>query len=87
MEDSYKLSSLDNYYAPAEGKYLELRDYIAGLPMDDSPEIFGLHVNANITFQQKITKELMDTIIIIQPRSTGGKAAKTPEEIVADMAR
>ena len=47
--------------------------------MDDSPEIFGLHVNANITFQQKITKELMDTIIVIQPRSTGGKAAKTPE--------
>ena len=29
----------------------------------------------------------MDTIIVIQPRSTGGKAAKTPEEIVADMAR
>ena len=50
MNDGYKLSSLDNYYAPAEGKYLELRDYIAGLPMDDSPEIFGLHVNANITF-------------------------------------
>ena len=28
----------------------------------------------------------MDTILIIQPRASGGKASKTPEEIVTDMA-
>lgn len=64
-----------------------MRAYIATLPLDDDPEVFGLHPNANITFQQKTTKELMDTVIMIQPRATGGKSAKTPEEVVMEMAR
>lgn len=87
LSDSYRLSRLDMYYAPPEGSYEDLRKYIDTLPLDDDPEVFGLHPNANITFQQKMTKELMDTVVMIQPRATGGKQAKTPEEIVSEMAR
>ena len=51
LSDSYRLSQLDTYYAPPEGSYEELRKYIDTLPLDDDPEVFGLHPNANITFQ------------------------------------
>lgn len=31
----------------------EVKEYISTLPLEDDPEIYGLHKNANITFQQK----------------------------------
>ena len=48
--DNYKLSNLDIYYAPPEGTLQDIKNYIENLPLDDDPEIFGLHPNANITF-------------------------------------
>lgn len=44
--------------------------YIKGLPLNDMPEIFGLHDNANITFAQNETYTLLGTIIQLQPRSS-----------------
>lgn len=87
LRDDYKLSNLDTYYAPAEGSLDQSKDYINSLPLDDDPEIFGLHPNANITFQQKTVKEFHDTIISIQPRVAGGGSALTPEEIVEKIAQ
>ncbi len=37
LDDSYRLSQLDLYYAPAEGSYEELRKYMDQLPLDDDP--------------------------------------------------
>lgn len=34
-----------------------------------------------------MVREFMDTILLIQPRISGGKAVKSSEEIVQDMAR
>lgn len=45
-------SESGKYYAPAEGSLEELKEYTRGLPVEDSPETFGLHPNADITFQQ-----------------------------------
>ena len=50
MKDDYKLAAGDIYYAPPEGKLVETQTYINSLPLDDDPEVFGLHTNANITF-------------------------------------
>jgi len=86
MNDNYKLSSLSTYYAPADGSYGELNQYIAGLPLDEDPEVFGLHSNANMEYENNTVTHFMDTILVIQPRITGGKAVKTPEEIVTEMA-
>lgn len=44
--------------------------YIKGLPLNDMPEIFGLHDNANITFAQNETYALLGAIIQLQPRSS-----------------
>lgn len=87
QNDAYKLSKLDFYYAPPEGSLNDVKNYINQLPLEDDPEVFGLHPNANITFEQKTVREFMDTILLIQPRISGGKVVKTSEEIAQDMAR
>lgn len=87
MNDNYKLSKLETYYAPPEGSFTDMLGYISTLPLDEDPEVFGLHPNANIAFEVKTVNEFMDTILLIQPRASGGAAARTPEEIVTDMAK
>jgi dynein heavy chain, axonemal len=51
MNDNYKLSKLETYYAPPEGTLESALDYIGQLPLDEDPEVFGLHTNANIAFE------------------------------------
>jgi len=86
MQDGYRLSKLDTYYAPPEGTLADALNYVSQLPLDEDPEVFGLHTNANIAFELKTVNYFMDTVLVMQPRATGGKAVKTPEEIVTDLA-
>ena len=72
MNDEYRFSSDGLYYAPKEGSVESIRQYIAQLPTDDKPDVFGLHSNASITFQQKESKALLDTIVICAGTSGGG---------------
>merc|ERR1711988_1156814 len=48
------------------------RKEVTKLPETDTPEIFGLHVNADITFRNKQTNEMIGTIIDTQPKAVGG---------------
>ena len=58
-----------------------------GLPQYETPVLFGLHPNANITFQAKESNSIMATMIDIQPRGgSAGGAGKTPDQIVSDIA-
>ena len=81
MNDAYRLSKLDLYYAPPEGPLADAKTYIDGLPLDEDPEVFGLHPNANIAFEQKTVGEFSDTILMMQPRVSGGGGGRTPDEI------
>ena len=87
--EPYKFSDSGVYYAPNEAPTTaDVRKYIEGLPLDETPDTFGLHENAAITLQMKETNELMSTLILMQPRSGGGGGAaggKSNDEIVLDM--
>jgi dynein heavy chain len=86
MNDGYKLSKLETYYAPPEGSLEDTLNYISGLPLDEDPEVFGLHSNANMAYEFKLVGEFTDAILVLQPRVSGGSAARTPEQIVQAMA-
>jgi dynein heavy chain len=65
MNDSYRLSKLDIYYAPSEGPIEDTMNYIDSLPLDEDPEVFGLHPNANIVYEKKTVAEFSDTILMM----------------------
>mgnify|MGYP001626759368 CR=1 FL=1 len=50
LTDDYFYSESEKYKAPTFGDAQSYRDYIAQLPEEDSPEVFGLHDNANIAY-------------------------------------
>jgi len=74
------------YAAPPEGDKDSYSAFLSTFPLIDRPEIFGLHQNADITFQTKESTEMLGTIISLQPRTGGGGGAKTSDEIVAEVA-
>lgn len=86
LEDDYKLSPLATYYAPEEGSLDELRGYIRGLPMDEDPQVFGLHSNALITAQTQACTKFLDTIVSVQPRLSSIAGGQRPEEVATEMA-
>lgn len=87
MNDNFKLSKLDTYYCPPEGPLADTRAYIESLPLDEDPEVFGMHPNANIAYEKFTVGILNDTILMIQPRVASKGAGKTPDELVQDMCR
>ncbi len=56
------------------------------LPINDTPEIFGLHDNANITFAQNETYRVLNDLLQLQPKTlvTGGASR---EEIMEKSAK
>jgi dynein heavy chain len=59
--------------------------YIKSLPINDTPEIFGLHENANITFAQNETFRTLTDLLELQPKtlSTGGISREEVMETTA----
>jgi dynein heavy chain len=54
------------------------------MPPTDSPPIFGLHPNADLTFRQKESLEMINTLLDTQPKDSAGGSGKSREEEVKD---
>lgn len=48
--------------------------------------MFGLHANADITYQTNLSNETLSTIINIQPKDSGGGSGETRESSVQRLA-
>lgn len=66
LDDAYRLTPSGTYYVPPDGDLDSYREYIRGLPVTEAPEVFGMHPNANISFQLQETRRLIETILSIQ---------------------
>ncbi|KAJ3159379.1 Dynein heavy chain 1, axonemal [Geranomyces michiganensis] len=86
LEDGYKFSSSDTYFSIPAENYNAYRNYIRGLPIEETTEIFSMHENANITFAQKETFTLFDSLLALMPKSSKSGGAKSREEQLADTA-
>ncbi|XP_076055179.1 LOW QUALITY PROTEIN: dynein axonemal heavy chain 5-like [Oratosquilla oratoria] len=64
----------------------EYLEFINALPITDSPEVFGLHPNADITYQINTAKGILDTILSMQPKEGGPRGGETREAVVSRLA-
>jgi dynein heavy chain len=54
------------------------------MPPQDSPVIFGLHTNADLTYRMQESKAMISTLLETQPKDAGGGSGKSREEEVKD---
>jgi dynein heavy chain, axonemal len=57
-------------------------EYFNSMSSVDPPNVYGLHQNADITYQTNKTKEILDTIISVQPKESSGSGGETREAFV-----
>lgn len=87
LTENYKFSASGKYYAPPIGTMAQTMDYFEKLPLTDDPEVFGMHENANVTFNTNESLALMAAILSLQPRSSGGGSGKTSDDVVLELAQ
>lgn len=60
-------------------------EYIEKMPGNDTPAIFGLHPNADLSFRLLESSLMINTLLDIQPKDAGGGGSgKSREEEVKD---
>ncbi len=82
----HKFTESGIYYSLNPGDKEDYMDYIKTMPLNPKPEAFGLHNNAEITTSQIATVALLESMIMMQPKSSSGKG-KSREEIIGDQAK
>ncbi|RHY56820.1 hypothetical protein DYB38_001612 [Aphanomyces astaci] len=85
QDEGYKFSPSGTYYCPAPGPLSSYLTYIDSLPMNEGPEVFGLHDNANISCAIAETNLLLESALSLQPRSSGG-GGKSWDQSLAEAA-
>lgn len=79
--ENFKMSSLPTYYIPDDGPLQSYKDYINQLPNFDMPEAFGQHGNADIASQIEDTTELLESVLMMQPRVAGGSGISREDQV------
>ena len=62
-------------------------DSIEALPLVQTPEVFGLHANADIQYYTNATKDMWTNLIELQPRSGGVGGGISREDFIANVAK
>ncbi|XP_029912440.1 dynein heavy chain 12, axonemal [Myripristis murdjan] len=68
----YNFCPSGEYYAPPKSTYEDCIQFIKGLPIIQTPEVFGMHENVDISKDLQQTKLLFDSLLLTQGGAKGG---------------
>jgi len=73
-----------SYCIPEATEHSKFLEEIDHLPPKDSPPIFGLHPNADLTFRLKQSNEMLTTLTDTQPKEAAGGGGLSREDQVKE---
>ncbi|VDQ14129.1 unnamed protein product [Trichobilharzia regenti] len=59
--------------------------YIESLPLTNTPEVFGLHSNAEIGYYTNATKEIWSHLLELQPQTSSQTNSTNREEFLSQI--
>ena len=78
--------SLHTYFTLSPGTRDHYLDYIDTLPLANTPEVFGLHTNAEIGYFTRATKDLWTQLMELQPQTGEAGTGISREEFIGNLA-
>jgi len=85
LQDSYRFSPSGTYYAPAFTNLDGYIEYIRALPINQMPEAFGLHANANLVAAINEAMGNLRTACSMQPKAGGGEGGRSSDDTLTEM--
>ncbi|XP_036144833.1 dynein heavy chain 3, axonemal isoform X1 [Monomorium pharaonis] len=82
----YSFSPSGIYHIPEDTDYEGCLKYIRRLPINQMPEVFGLHENADIAKDNREAMQLLAGVLLTQPQISGVGVEKDTDEVVFALA-
>lgn len=74
------------FTVPEQRGFQNMLAHIAKYPTDDSPDVFGLHLNAQMAAQMSAARDFISSVQNVQPRVSGSANASKTDDLVKEMA-
>jgi dynein heavy chain len=88
LTDTYRFSPSGTYYAPPYTSLEGYVEYIRSLPINQMPEAFGLHANANLVAAINEALGNLRTACSMQPKAgAGAEGGRTTDEVLTETSQ
>ncbi|XP_077995609.1 dynein axonemal heavy chain 10-like isoform X2 [Glandiceps talaboti] len=75
-----------DYCIPETGPRDNYMDYIESLPLANTPEVFGLHPNAEIGYYTQAARDMWSQLIELQPQTGESSSGISRDDFIANIA-
>jgi dynein axonemal heavy chain len=75
-----------DYKIPEWGAMEVYKKMVETLPLDNSPQVFGLHPNAEIQYNTDAVRSIWTALINLQPRSNAGSSGISRDDYIKSVA-
>ncbi|KAI9224417.1 dynein heavy chain and region D6 of dynein motor-domain-containing protein [Blastocladiella britannica] len=86
VNDGYQLSSSGVYVVPTGSTHEATLEHIRAFPLNQNPEVFGIHENGDITKDLNETAFMVSSVLLTQGRMTAGASNGSSDDRVREVA-
>ena len=85
-KNNYSFDDQGLFKVPPTKGYQAAIQFIQKYPADDSPDVFGLHVNAQMSSQSTVSRDFLNALQVIQPSVSGGSGGSQSDHLIIETA-